>query len=177
LKKGLPIFITLLICAIAYATVTNTVVRVAGTSTVAGNNCYIVHDSTTKAEVDTFSSDTVDVLEASKVILGYYYGDYTFADSANDSTVIIVLAYTAWPYSGRTGERLIFTDTIFDTNAIATIAGTLTDFHYFDADTVLGTKLYFKTIVQDSFTGTWTGLGTDTSTLNMNFHVTQRSCD
>ena len=175
MKKGLILFAVLLLVAVAYAAVTHNVVRVAGSATLSGDQALMIHDSTDTFLVDTFYSDTIDVLEAGKANIGIYYIDYTEADSANDSIVIIVRAFTAYGTGGEyQAQRVIYTDTIHDTNATTALAGTITDFHHFDSDTLLGTSLWFQTIVEDSFI---MGDGIDTSILQMRFHVAQRKCD
>ena len=179
-KKGLILFVGLLLIATVYAATTHTPVRMAGTNVDNPNGFYVVMDSTDSLHEETIWSDTVSVTEGSDVNLSYYYIDYTENDSANDSIVIIVHAFGTYSVGGgiTAGERLLFTDTIHDTNAITTLAGTVTDYHYFDLDTLLLENIYFRTIVKDSVILDADGTqGKDSCFLQLRFDVAQRICE
>ncbi len=178
--KGLILFVGLLLIATVYAATTHTPVRMAGTNVDNPNGFYVVMDSTDTLHEETIWSDTVNVSEGSDVNISYYYIDFTECDSAYDSMLVIISAMGTYSVGGgiTAGERILFTDTIWDTGEVATLAGTVVAYHYFDMDTLLLENLYFRTIVNDSVVldadGTY---GKDSSFLQLRIDVTQRICE
>ncbi len=167
----LTLLATLLAAGLAWATLHTgdyAEVRPAGTATHAGNYIYQVHDSTDTFYVDTFYSDTV-VIDTSTSWLnyGYYFASESQADSANDSVVIIINAYTG--YDITTAKRLIDADT-FGLDANGPDAGD-TIWNNIYLDTLILTRLWFETIVKDSFI---MGAGVDTSKYAIYYQVLQR---
>jgi len=156
-----------LIYAVALAVPsTYTWVSIAGTATV-GGNYNMVMDSTDTAYVDTFNSDTVDVTEGMHMNIGLWYTDATLSDSCNDSLVVIVQTWTSF---NDLAKKLIFTDTFFDSNAIATPLPLVT--YNFKTDTMVYNKLWFTTIAKDSCITTRTT--PDTNVIKMKYQVLQR---
>ena len=180
MKKGLILFVGLLLIATVYAATTHTPVRIAGVNVDNPNGYYFVSDSTDTLLEETIWSDTVNVSEGSDINLSYYYIDYTECDSAYDSINVIVHALGTYSAGGgiTAGERILYVDTIWDTGEVATLAGTVVAYHYFDMDTLLLENLYFRTIVNDSVVldadGTY---GKDSSFLQMRIDVAQRICE
>ena len=167
MKRFAFLVVLLLIGLAAYAATVYDEVRMDGTNAVLGGNAfYVICDSSDTAVADTQWSDTVDVLEARYVNVVLKYTDAVLADSANDSLLVIVHTLTA---AHNAPERTIYTDTFFDTNAVTTPLAL--KYHAFRADTMLYDKLYFRTIVKDSFI---LGAGVDTTTVRVKAHVIQR---
>ena len=119
-------------------------VRPAGIYTHTGAGIYLVCDSSDTFQVDTFYSDTV-LLDASTHWVNYVLTGHThsLADSANDSVTVDVLIYTSYE---RSAKRLVVTDTFPTTLALGdTVWG------FLNVDTLIFTRLWFETIISDSF--------------------------
>lgn len=119
-------------------------VRPAGIYTVTGAGLKLICDSTDSFQVDTFYSDTV-LIDTSTHIVNYVFTGHThtLADSANDSVTVDVLTYTSYE---RSAKRLVATDTFPTTLALGdTVWG------HFNIDTLVFTRMWFETIIGDSF--------------------------
>ena len=178
--KGLILFAVLLLVAVAYAAISHQIVRPSGTANQSGNEYHLVCSIDDTAIADTIYSDTVEVLDASRVNIHLEIGSWTWPDSMigntnNESLMVVIHTITSF---GGSFEKIIYWDTINDTIPLAeaTLDGTVTDFHHFDADTLLGSKLWFRTIIVDSFIDSNT-VATDTLVWRAKYHVTQRTCE
>lgn len=122
--------------------------RPAGTSTLAGNYVNIVHDSGDGAVlgVDTFFSDTILIPDTSTYLkIIYAHGGVVLADSANDSVLIRVQTLMT---NGALPAVVLFNDS-FNLDGITTDAEAIRRIIKFD--TLLENKIYFRTIIVDSF--------------------------
>ena len=162
--------VTILMAAIAVfclaATHSNdyALVRPAGIYTVTGAGLNLVCDSSDTFQVDTFYSDTVQV-DTNTHWVNYVLTGHTHsrADSANDSVTVDVLIYTSYEKSAK---RLVATDTFPTTLALGdTVWG------FLNVDTLVFTRLWFETILSDSFI---MGEGVDTSEFRFTYEVLQK---
>jgi len=126
-------------------------------------------DHTDSLSIDTFYSDILDVAQDKWINIGAQINDWTPCDSCEDSTSIIVRAYTAW--EGTTSPVLLKTDT-FGTD------GTITDDEIlvfkFRSDSLLFNTLYFMTILTDSIRMDADSTSADSTRLDIDFHVLHR---
>ena len=119
-------------------------VRPAGIYTHTGAGIFLVCDSSDTFQVDTFYSDTV-LIDTSTHWLNYVLTGHThtMADSSNDSVTVDVLIYTSYEKSAK---RLVAADTFPTTLAVGdTVWG------FLNVDTLIFTRLWFETIISDSF--------------------------
>lgn len=140
-------------------------VRPRGVNTPSDGSFYLVCDSTDTLQIDTFYSDTVS-------IGGYKYINYkldlmgfNLADSANDSVVIVVKGIGS--IDGQYPITVI-TDTIPTT--LGTLDSTTVITGIVKIDTLPLNRLYFETVVKDSFI---MGAGIDSSLLQLRYGVIQ----
>jgi len=149
LKRLIGVIVMLVIVGVLGLASTHTgdyaLVRPAGTATHTGSGIYLVCDSTDTFQVDTFYSDTVAIDTGTHWVNYVLTGHtHTIADSANDSITVDILVYTSYAYG--MAKRLVATDTFPTTLALGdTVWGT------FNVDTLIFTRLWFETIISDSF--------------------------
>lgn len=142
--------VTILLAAIAIFSIAATHsddyarVRPAGIYTHTGACLYLVCDSSDTFQVDTFYSDTVLIDTGTHWVNYVFTGHtHTLADSANDSVSVSVFTYTSYEKSAK---RLVATDTFPTTLAVGdTVWG------FLNVDTLVFTRLWFETIIGDSF--------------------------
>jgi hypothetical protein len=169
LKRLIPLFV-LAIPLLAWATLFTgdyADMRPAGSVTISGTNIYQICDSTDTFQVDTFKSDTI-VIDTSTTWVNYCfeYLSEAQADSANDSINIIVLTYTSYNLGMK---RLVDTDT-FGLSATGPAVGD-TIWSNLHVDTLVLTRLWFETIMMDSFI---MGAGIDTNVIGLRYQVLQK---
>lgn len=145
-------------------------VRVAGTDNVVGNKFYQLVDSSDTFKVDTFYSDTIDIGDHKWINFAATVVSVTEADSCNDSIPIMIKAYGVYDVDGI--KQTLLTDSL---NATAGSQSTGTQFLWiFRVDTVGCNKMYFETVISDSFiAGAGEDDNTDTSIFDIKYEVTQ----
>lgn len=165
MKRIIALIVLGLMVASAYA-LTYTNVRPRGANTPSNGAYYLVCDSTDTLQVDTFYSDTVSIADYKYLHYKLQLTGYTLADSANDSVVIVVKGFGTidgqYPIT-------VLTDTIPTTlgslDSTATIAGVV------KIDSLPFNKLYFETVVKDSFI---LGAGIDTTVLKLRYGIIEQ---
>ena len=142
-------------------------VRPGGTATISYTDLYQTCDSTDTFQVDTFKSDTV-IIDTSTtwVNYGFEYLSEAQADSANDSIELIVLTYTSYDLGTK---RLVDTDT-FGLKAAGPAVGD-TIWSHIHVDTLVLTRIWFETIMSDSFISTGAN---DTNIIGLRYQVLQK---
>ena len=141
-------------------------------------------DTSKTAIVDTVWSDTVDISALSETSKGVWYafniGTVSLCDSCNDSLILIYQPYLI--SNGGYSAKNVRTDTFAITGIAASTAITSLDdaseYHYIPADSLYGTKIYFRTIIKDALLHTFTDTLADAAgrrmTIPMNIDVLYR---
>ena len=107
-----------------------------------------VCDSADTYQVDTFFSDTIEIGDFRYLKYILNLDGYTLADSANDSVNIVV---TGWGTYNNKISTLMLTDTIPTTLGTLDSTATISGFVLIDSLLSLSNRMYFRTIVSDSF--------------------------
>jgi hypothetical protein len=142
-------------------------VRPGGTATVSYTNLIQVCTLIDTFQVDTFKSDTVVIdTSTSWVNYGFEYLSEAQADSANDSINIIILTYTSYDLGTK---RLVDTDT-FGLKAAGPAVGD-TIWSNLHVDTLVLTRIWFETIMMDSFISTGVK---DSNIIGLRYQVLQK---
>lgn len=164
-----------LFAAVAMAmTVSYTSLRPAGSDTYPGNLFYMAVDSADSHKVDTFYSDTFDVWDgefditvADFLNMGAELTGFTVCDSCNDSVVIVVTAKTQ--FDNEPARSLwvdTFTTTLDSTEVLRKDLRT---------DSLVLAKIFFETIVKDSFVaGAAQSDNDDSLRLAINYYIAEK---
>lgn len=167
MKRLLALTVVLLLAASLLATITVHKVRVNGSSTIGGGLYYLVCDSTDTFQVDTLTSDVVDISNANDFVVQITVPSWSFADSANDSLEAIIHTILGFEdpknYSSATRDKrhsdTLSVDTVVADSTSAILAR-------YNNDSLFGTGVYFITILSDSFIQ-GEGYGTSSVTFDM----------
>ena len=139
-------------------------IRPAGSETQAGNVIYFIMDSSDTQPVDTFYSDTVIIDTSTQwVNYGFEVIAATRADSVADTALVEIYTWTA--YNLVSAKRLVSLDSFWSPTAADTI------WKNFYVDTLILTRLWFETVITDSFI---LGEGVDTSKYTLRYQVLQK---